>query len=51
MMHVRIVPVRMRQRHVDVSVGMRFASVPRGVVGMLMVSIMRVGVRMFQSLV
>jgi len=45
--HVRIVGVNVGQRHVHVRVSMWFGAVPSRRMGMLVVRIMRVGVRMF----
>ena len=50
-MHVGIVRVSVDQRFMNVGVRVRFASVPGKVMGMLMVFIVRVGVRVFLALV
>ena len=51
MVHVRIVRVNVGERRVDVRMDVRFLAVPGEVVGVLMMVIVRVGVRMFLQLV
>jgi hypothetical protein len=51
MVHVRVVRVNVGERRVDVRMDVRFLAVPGEVVGVLMMVIVRVGVRMFLQLV
>ena len=51
MVHVRIVRVNVGERRVNVRMDVRFLAVPGEVVGVLMMVIVRVGVRMFLQLV
>lgn len=50
-MHVGIVCVGVDQWQVTVRVGVRFATIPRGIVGMPVVLIVRMGMRVYLQLV